>query len=246
MDVGLIVGSRQMQMLEEWQSTVANNLSNASTPGFQKTLYSVTADALKVTDAGEVKSAQSTALTLPRGGASNSFVDGTIRVSGNPHDFAVKHGGFFAVNSPEGATFYTKDGEFQVNSEGVLINKAGYTVDVEGGELTIDVQQGPITVTRDGSVNQNGQSLGRISAYSFTAPENLVRLSGSYFADNGNSGSSLMEDPVVLQGHLMGSATSAMAEMVSMIQISRAYEVSQKIIQESDERLDRAIQTFSV
>jgi flagellar basal body rod protein FlgG len=55
-----------------------------------------------------------------------------------------------------------------------------------------------------------------------------------------------MEDPVVLQGHLMGSATSAMAEMVSMIQISRAYEVSQKIIQESDERLDRAIQTFSV
>ena len=119
-------------------------------------------------------------------------------------------------------------------------------MDVEGGELTIDVQQGPITVTRDGSVNQNGQSLGRISAYSFTAPENLVRLSGSYFADNGNSGSSLMEDPVVLQGHLMGSATSAMAEMVSMIQISRAYEVSQKIIQESDERLDQAIQAFSV
>jgi flagellar basal body rod protein FlgG len=44
----------------------------------------------------------------------------------------------------------------------------------------------------------------------------------------------------------MGSSISAMAEMVSMIQISRAYEMSQKIIQESDERLDRAIQTFSV
>jgi flagellar basal body rod protein FlgG len=235
-----------MQMLEGWQSTVANNLSNASTPGFQKTLFSVAADASSVPEVSEVGEVDPTALTLPAGRSSNSFADGSIRVTGNPHDFAIKHGGFFAVAAPSGETFYTKDGEFQINSAGVLVNKAGYTVEVEGGTLTVDLQQGPITVTRDGSVNQDGQSLGRISAYTFTEPDNLVRLSGSYFADRAGAGASQMEDPVVLQGHLMGSATSAMAEMVSMIQISRAYEMSQKIIQESDERLDRAIQTFSV
>ena len=246
MDVGLIAGSRQMQMLEGWQSTVANNLSNASTPGFQKTLFSVAADTSNVPAASAVGGADPATLTLPTGRSSNSLIDGSIRVTGNPHDFAIKHGGFFAVASPTGETFYTKDGEFQVNSAGVLVNKAGYTVEVEGGELSVDLQQGPITVTRDGSVNQDGQSLGRIAAYSFAEPENLVRLSGSYFADRAGAGASQIEDPVVLQGHLMGSATSAMVEMVSMIQISRAYEMSQKIIQESDERLDRAIQTFSV
>jgi flagellar basal-body rod protein FlgF len=246
MDVGLIAGSHQMQMLEGWQSTVANNLANASTPGFQKSLFAISADGAEELDAPVAEKVDSTALTLPAGHRSNSFVDGSIRVTGNPHDFAIRHGGFFAVTTPTGETLYTKDGEFQMNAEGVLVNKAGYTVDVEGGQLSVDLQLGPITVTRDGSVNQQGQSLGRISAYSFDEPENLVRRSGSYFVDRGAAGSSLMEDPIVLQGHLMGSSISAMAEMVSMIQISRAYEMSQKIIQESDERLDRAIQTFSV
>ena len=241
MDVGLIAGSRQMHMLDRWQTIIANNLSNAATPGFQQTLFSVSADESNVHGSRILGTEDPTRLTLPLGQSSNSFVDGSIRVTGNPHDFAIQQGGFFAVTAPDGKTFYTKDGEFQLNSEGVLVNKAGYTVDVEGGELSVDLQLGPITVTRDGSVSQDGQNLGQISAFEFTQPDNLVRLSGSYFVDPGDAGLSEMEDPVVLQGHLMGSATSAMAEMVSMIQVSRAYEMSQKIIQESDERLDRAI-----
>ena len=131
-----------MQMLEGWQSTVANNLSNASTPGFQNTLFSVAADTSNVPAASAVGGADPATLTLPTGRSSNSLIDGSIRVTGNPHDFAIKHGGFFAVASPTGETFYTKDGEFQVNSAGVLVNKAGYTVEVEGGELSVDYSRG--------------------------------------------------------------------------------------------------------
>lgn len=234
-----------MQMLETWQASIADNLANASTPGFQKTLVSVTG-ASKAVDGANAAATADNKLILPQGRVAQSFRDGAIRVTGNPNDFAIKDGGFFALTTPSGERLFTKDGEFSVNSEGILVNKMGYVVDVEGGELSVDLQQGPITVTRDGSVNQEGQSLGRISAFSFADPNQLERVSGSYFADSGNAGQSPIEDPTILQGHLMGSSVTAMDEMVSMIQVSRAYEMSQKVIQESDERLNQAIQTFSV
>jgi flagellar basal body rod protein FlgG len=246
MDVGLIAGSRQMQTLEAWQSTIAGNLANASTPGFQKTLYSVSGTERGVQSTGSVRQANRSELVLPSGQVSHSFANGAIRVTQNPNDFAIEGGGFFGLTTSSGDRIYTKDGEFHVNEEGTLVNKLGYVVDVEGGELNVDAQQGPITVTRDGSVNQKGQSLGRISAFSFSSPNELIRLSGSYFSDSGTAGATMVEDAVVLQGHLMGSSIVPMDEMVSMIRVSRAYELSQKLIQESDERLKQAIETFSV
>ena len=237
-----------MQVLEAWQSQIADNLANASTPGFQKTLFAVSG-----ANRGEngaqpqpVSDATQDPLILPSGSVSQSFANGSVRVTQNPNDFYIEEGGFFRLSTPSGQQLYTKDGEFRINSEGILVNKLGYVVDVEGGELTVDAQQGSITVTRDGSVNQDGQSLGRISAYTFSEPKELIRVSGSYFADPGNAGATQLEDSIILQGHLMGSSVSPLAEMVSMIEVSRAYEMSQKVIQESDERLNQAIQTFSV
>lgn len=235
-----------MQVLEAWQSSVADNLANASTPGFQKTLFSVTGAIRSANSSAPNAESASNALVLPNAQITQSFANGSIRPTQNPNDFVIEGGGFFKLSPPSGQALYTKDGEFHINSEGILVNKLGYVVDVEGGELSIDPQQGPITVTRDGSVNQDGQSLGRISAYSFSAPDALFRVSGSYFSDPGSAGAAPMDDPIILQGHLMTSAVTAMGEMVSMIQVSRAYEMSQKVIQESDERLDQAIQTFSV
>lgn len=246
MDVGLIAGSRQMLMLEAWQSSIADNLANASTPGFQKTLFSASGRSQGAETARGGSTGETRPLVLPHGQINHSFRDGAIRVTGNPNDFAIQDGGFFAVTTREGERLFTKDGEFTLNADGILVNKVGYVVDVDGAELAVDLEQGPITVTRDGTVNQDGQSLGRISAFNFSRPEELIRVSGSYFSDQGSAGLTEMEEAVVLQGHLMGSSIEAIGEMVSMIQVSRAYEMSQKVIQESDERLNQTIQAFSV
>lgn len=235
-----------MMMLEAWQSSIADNLANASTPGFQKTLFAASGAPQGPQSTVSIGTDEQKQLILPEGRVSQSFSNGPIRNTGNPHDFAIKDGGFFALTTPTGERLFSKDGEFRVNTDGVLVNKMGYSVDVDGAELNIDLQQGPVTVTRDGSVNQEGQSLGRISAFSFSQPNQLIRVSGSYFSDPGNAGQTQIEEPTILQGHLMGSSTEAIKEMVNMIQVSRAYEMSQKVIQENDERLNQAIQAFSV
>ena len=56
----------------------------------------------------------------------------------------------------------------------------------------------------------------------------------------------ILANPVINQGQLEMSNVVPMREMISMIELSRAYEIAQKSIQSADERQDKAIQTFSV
>jgi len=244
MDIGLHTGASRLQMLENWQATIAGNLANVATPGYQKTVFEVS---MPGADGEPTQAVRSPEAKQPVGQVRQSFVDGSIRSTGNPYDMAVQGGGFFAVTDTEGRQLYTKDGEFHLDATGVLVNKMGYTVSAEGDTLQVNLEGGPITVSKDGTVSQQGENVGRISVYEFANPEALERMSGSYFSDAGEAARATeVENPTVLQAHLMGSTVSPMTEMITMIEVSRAYEITQKLIREMDERADRAIQTFSV
>lgn len=233
-----------MRVLEDWQSTIANNLANSSTPGFQKNTFAI-ASREKPLVKTPMPLQPLTPLAL--GQPIRVVSDGEVRVTGNPFDMAVHGGAFFAVRNDEGQTLYTKDGEFRLNAEGVLINKMGYPVLADGDALALLPDAGPITVATDGTVSQDGENIGRISVFQFAEPNNLIRTNGSYFMDlNNNAGAQEVESPTILQGQLMGSSVSPLTEMVSMIEASRAYEITQKIIQENDERGGKVIQAFTV
>lgn len=242
MDIGLQTGASHMQMLENWQAAISSNLANASTPGFQKSVFQISTPVAE-TEEGEMVATS----PLPVGGVQRTFSNGQIRVTDNPFDFAIQSGGFFSLFNDEGETVYTKDGEFHLNSGGTLVNKMGWPVLAEGAPLTVVIEEGPITVAPDGTVNQNGQDIGRISIYTFNNPDGLDQSNGSYFSDpEGLAGAMEEEDPLVLQGSIMGSTVNPLTEMVNMIQVTRAYEITQKLIKDSDERSSAAIQTFSV
>ncbi|MCZ6675263.1 MAG: flagellar hook-basal body protein [Verrucomicrobia bacterium] len=243
MNIGLHTGANHLAILENWQAMISNNLANASTPGFQKSAFEISLSVPESSGAADPNQ------LIPQlvGRTQRVFSDGQVRITGNPLDLAIQGGGFFALNGENGERMFTKDGEFHLNGEGMLVNKAGYPVQADGDVLTIDLQEGPITITRDGSVNQKGQDVGRLSIYDFANPEALDQGNGSYFFDrDGLAGVAEVEFPIVNQGQLMGSSVASLTEMVSMIQVSRAYEITQKLIQESDERAGKAIQTFSV
>ena len=42
-------------------------------------------------------------------------------------EIAIKGSGFFQVTMPDGTTGYTRDGSFQRDATGALVNNAGYT-----------------------------------------------------------------------------------------------------------------------
>ena len=241
MSIAIHTSAFNLEALENRQSIVANNLANSSVPGFQKTLFAVSGNVLKGRPLGTVQA------LAPVGGIERSLEAGAIKVTGNPNDFAIHGEGFFQLQGPRGEQLYTRNGEFHVNAEGELVNSDNLVVQGEGGPITIDPELGGFSVASDGTVSQDGQQIGKLAVYRFDDADALKAYKGTIFADpNGQARPELMEVPTVYQGQIEMSNVSPMSEMISMIEITRAYELAQKIIQQSDELTEKTIQSTSV
>jgi flagellar basal body rod protein FlgG len=243
MDTALISGAHSLKCLENWQTQIAHNLANASTAGFQKNTFEITS--MRVPEIARTENGHESITYLPMGSTMRPNIHGEVKVSDNPYDLAIIGNGYFSVEGPGGMTLYTRDGEFHRNMDGILVSKMGYPLLSEGGTIEIRPEDGPFTVAPDGTVSQNGQVVDRIAVYDFANPEMLQRGNGSYILDPDNRGGvRLMEDGRIAQGQLEMSTVSPLTEMVTMIQVSRAYEMSQKFIQQDDDRYSKVIETF--
>jgi flagellar basal-body rod protein FlgF len=155
---------------------LANNLANTSTSGykadreFYSTYFSPEATGLDPTvgDSPVVEKRWT------------DFAQGPLLSTGNPTDLALSGSGFFAVNGPNGP-LYTRNGSFQISSQGRLVSAEGYPVRLSSGQ-PLDVQPGaPLQISADGQVAQNGVPLGQLQLVSFKTPTDLVKAVGTYF-----------------------------------------------------------------
>jgi flagellar basal body rod protein FlgG len=178
------------------------------------------------------------------GAVERSLQPGAVKVTGNPNDFAMQGEGYFQLQGPGGQNLYTRNGEFHVNAEGQLVNSDNLPVLGEGGPINIDMELGDFSVAQDGTVSQDGQQIAKLAVYRFDNAEALKTYMGTSFADpNGEARPQIVESPTIRQGQIEMSNVAPMQEMISMIEISRAYELAQKSIQQSDELTEKMIQT---
>lgn len=104
-------------------AVVGDNISNSSTPGFKTSraefqdLIAGGQTAGKVIGSGSQTSAVSTIME-----------QGTLEFTGRTLDLAVDGNGFFAVQDATGGKFYTRAGNFKVDTSGNIINQNGLTV----------------------------------------------------------------------------------------------------------------------
>jgi len=98
---------------------VGNNLANMNTQGFKAgdVLFE---DAMNAANASlQVGSGVASTLT------STDFTQGSLQTTGGPLDAALQGSGFFVVQDATGATSYTRDGSFSMNSAGDLVTSTG-------------------------------------------------------------------------------------------------------------------------
>lgn len=238
---------------------ITHNLANTATNGFKRSRV-VFEDLLyqNLRQAGAPSSAQTelpTGLQLGTGVRSvatvRNFSQGGLNQTGNNLDMAVNGQGFFQVQMPDGTAAYTRDGSFQVDSQGQLVNSSGYTV---SPGITMPPNTQNITISRDGivSVTVAGttapQQIGQIQLANFMNPAGLDPRGGNLFAETSASGNPQTGNPganglgVVTQGVVESSNVNVVEELVAMIQTQRAYEINSKAIQTSDQMLARLTQ----
>jgi len=233
-------------MQEKRLEVLANNLANVNTNGFKedRPVFETILTGNKESSPTIPLpiSASRNALTpslynlnrtlLAFSGMKTDFSPGALKKTGNPLDLALEGDGFFSIRTPE-RVMYTRDGSFTLNAGGELVTHEGFTVLGENGKITIDAaESSDISVGQDGTILVNGNEVDKLKTVAFSRPYPLKKVGNSMFSLTvpKNEGEADV-DVAVRQGYLELSNVNVVKEMVMMVEVNRAYESYQKVIQ---------------
>jgi len=219
MERGLYIAASGMVAEQMRQDQIANDLANASTPGYK-------ADRVTQRAFGDLLLSNSVT-GQPIGGLNmgvgldrmvTDLAPQPLRDTGNPLDMAIAGDGFFAVQTQQGIR-YTRNGQFTESAAGTLTDQLGNAVLDRGGQ--------PVRVGADGHV--------AAAAAGVFALGNVAKQGDNLFT----GAAAGQATGTVRTGALEGSGVDPARTMVDMIASFRAFEAGQKAIQTIDDSLHK-------
>ena len=238
---------------------IANNLANVSTNGFKRS-RAVFEDLLyqNIRQPGAQSSQQTqlpSGLQLGTGvkpvATERNFTQGNLQQTSNDKDIAIQGDGFFQVLLPDGSTAYTRDGSFQIDSQGQLVTASGFSIQPA---VSIPANAQSFSVGRDGVISvtlPNSSAvtqIGYIQLVTFINPAGLMAKGENLYVETAASGNANANAPgtngagILSQGYVETSNVNVVEELVNMIQTQRAYEINSKAITTSDQMLQKLAQ----
>lgn len=223
---------------------IASNIANINTTGYKSTKVDFK-DALYVAlqDPSEPEGTDN----LQRGsgvlisGMSKIFTQGTYIETNRETDLYLEGEGFFAVQSPEGETFYTRDGSFSksIEPDGTyLTNSKGYYVLGSNGQK-IKLQGDSMEVTPNGQISQGGSTLpyATLQIVVFSNQKGLTHFSDNMYAASDASGKPVQSDGTtqVQQKALEGSNVDLANELTKLMRAQRAFSLASRALTTADE-----------
>ncbi len=222
------------------QDVLANNLANASTPGFRAELQAFRAVPVR----GDGATTRVYALESTVG---HDEASGPVQSTGRALDVAVRGKSWLAVQGLDGTEAYTRAGALQVGPEGQLTTVSGLPVLGDGGTITVPPNT-TLEIATDGTITATGangkpQQVGKLKLVTPEAP--LQRGTDGLFRPG--DGADLPADPAarVQSGALEGSNVSPVETMVSMIAAARQFEQQMKMLQTADQKEQSATKLLS-
>jgi flagellar basal-body rod protein FlgF len=226
--------TRQAGLMREMQ-LVANNIANASTSGFRREGM-VFSEHVKRLEEGP-------SLSMANGNARHlDLTQAGLSKTGGTFDFAIQGDGFFQIETPDGLRL-TRAGSFTPNADGELVTPDGYRVmDEGGGAVFIPPDAAQISLAQDGTLSADGEPLTRIGLWQAADPQQMTHEGGTLLAAAG--GLEPVEGGVLLQGFVEESNVNPIAEVSRMIEVQRAYEMGQGLLDREDDRVRNVIRTL--
>jgi flagellar basal-body rod protein FlgG len=220
------------------QDVIANNLANASTPGFKGDI--AVGEAFKDmllsdTSTGERLGPLSTGAHIAD--IAINLKGGTIRHTGGELDVAIDGPGWMQVQTQAG-TAYTRNGALTTNVQGQITTAQGDPIlGTNGQPIVVDGTRGHVAISPTGVVTADGRAAGQI-ALTALQDASVKKLGDSYVTGTPNTA---IAGGQVAQGYLENANVNSVEEMVDLIVNMRTYEAGQKAIRAIDDTLDKAV-----
>ena len=200
------------------QDQLANDLANASTPGYK-------ADRVSQRSFGDLMLSNSTDGSVVGPLGAGAAIDKQVtdvrpqalRATGQPLDLAVEGDGWFGVQTKQGVR-YTRNGSFSADAQGKLVDQLGNAVLGVGGK--------PVAVT-EGTIDSTKVALFNL--------RNPVKQGDSNFT--GQAGG--QATGTVQSGSLEGSGVDPARAMIDLMASMRTMEATQRAITTIDTTLQQ-------
>lgn len=227
--------SRQSGMLKELQIT-ANNVANMATTGFRAEgmIFAEYVKALQ-TDGGSVSMADARVRYT-------DFSQGQLSRTGGTFDFGIQGEGFFQIETAQGLRL-SRAGSFVAGPQNELMTNDGDRVlDPGGAPIFIPPDARDIRVGEDGTISADGAAVAQLGVVTVPDENMMTREAKQLFVPVGEV--IPVENPSVFQGFVEQSNVNPILEITRLIEVQRAYERGQKLMDKEDERIRTAIRTL--
>ena len=256
----LYIASTGMSAQERNVEVISNNIANMRTTGFKRQraefedlLYQ------QITRAGSQTSDQGT--MVPAGLEIGSGVrtvstprvmsQGNVNITERELDVAIRGEGFFMVEMPDGRTAYTRDGSFERDADGTLVNSSGYPIDpgisIPGNATAVAIApNGMVSAYLDNA--SSATQLGQLQLARFVNKSGLESLGDNLFTETAASGPAQVGVPTadgngnLLQNYLEMANVNSVTEIADLIAAQRAYEMNARVISGADQMMQATSQ----
>ena len=256
----LYIASTGMSAQERNVEVISNNIANMRTTGFKRQraefedlLYQ------QISRAGSSTSDQGT--MVPAGLEIGSGVrtvstprvmsQGNVNITERELDVAIRGEGFFMVEMPDGRTAYTRDGSFERDADGTLVNSSGYPIDpgisIPGNATAVAIApNGMVSAYLDNA--SSATQLGQLQLARFVNKSGLESLGDNLFTETAASGPAQVGVPTadgngnLLQNYLEMANVNSVTEIADLIAAQRAYEMNARVISGADEMMQATSQ----
>ncbi len=208
---------------------ISNNLANLNTTGYKRDIMF-----MDLMDVFELNSDNKNVIT--------EFSQGTLKETGNPLDVAISGKGFFVIEK-DGKEYYSRDGHFTVDKNGILINSGGLKVMGQGGEINVSMdgtKTGDFSISKLGEIFVNDEYIDSLKIVDFQDYSQLRKEGINLFMPINNTEPFEPEMYMLLQRNLEGSNVNSVNEMVELITVQRNFESTQKAVKTLDDALGKA------
>jgi len=233
---GLYTSATGMLPHQRKQEAVANNLANASTPGYKKGDLFVK----ELSRAEARNQPKKSDWQQPMGvELYTDYQQGNFDRTGNPLNLAIDGDGFFMLQLPNGQRGLTRAGSFVVDNNGLLAVPGGGVVLGDGGPIEVGNEK--ITVAATGEITAGNIQVGRIVPVTVPDLTQLPKLGGSLYVLPDDAQVINVPQSTIQQGFLEASNVDTVREMIEMIISFRSYEANARAIENQDQSLSQLL-----
>jgi flagellar basal-body rod protein FlgG len=231
---------------------ISNNIANMRTTGykrqraeFQDLLYEhVRRIGTQTSDQGNIVPV---GVDLGSGvktvGTPRIMTQGTLAQTDKDLDVAIRGEGYFKIERNDGTYAYTRDGSFEMDSQGRIVTangllvQPGITIPNNSTSITINTQ-GQVSVTVAGATTPT--VVGQLSLTRFINKAGLQPIGDNLFVEtpasgppqDGTANNDGMGD--LQQKYVESSNVEAVTEIADLIAAQRAYEMNAKVVSAAD------------